>query len=117
MRGTSNSKPGGAVLVLFETEHLKGSIRTALAQATLTPWQRNFLSDVLARLERCGSKTRLSDRQLSGYTKFSAVKVRVFEERRRNSERPWTAGASNVTHGRSCHERPHGGAGEFSATR
>jgi endonuclease YncB( thermonuclease family) len=65
MRGTSNSKPGGAVLVLFETEHLKGSIRTALAQATLTPWQRNFLSDVLARLERCGSKTRLSDRQLS----------------------------------------------------
>lgn len=107
MRGTSNSKPGGAVLVLFETEHLKGSIRTALAQATLTPWQRNFLSDVLARLERCGSKTRLSDRQLSKLHQILGG----------DSERPWTAGASNVTHGRSCHERPHGGAGEFSATR
>ncbi|MGR9197528.1 thermonuclease family protein [Rhizobium leguminosarum] len=65
MRDTSNSKPGGAVLVLFETEHLKDNIRTALAQTTLTPWQRNFLSDVLARLERYGSKTRLSDKQLS----------------------------------------------------
>lgn len=53
------------MLVLFETEHLKSSIRTALAQATLTPWQRNFLSDVLARLEKYGSKTRLSDKQLS----------------------------------------------------
>ncbi|MBB2713960.1 thermonuclease family protein [Rhizobium sophoriradicis] len=53
------------MLVLFETEHLKSSIRTALTQATLTPWQRNFLSDVLARLERYGSKTRLSDKQLS----------------------------------------------------
>lgn len=53
------------MLVLFETEHLKSSIRTALAQATLTPWQRNFLSDVLAKLERYGNKTRLSDKQLS----------------------------------------------------
>ncbi|TCA08600.1 thermonuclease family protein [Rhizobium leguminosarum bv. viciae] len=65
MRDTSNSKPGGGVLVLFETEHLKSSIRSALAKATLTPWQRNFLSDVLAGLERYGSKTRLSDKQLS----------------------------------------------------
>ncbi|TAY52913.1 thermonuclease family protein [Rhizobium leguminosarum] len=65
MRDTSNSKPGDVVLVLFETEHLKSSIRTALSQATLTPWQRTFLSDVLARLERYGSKTRLSDKQLS----------------------------------------------------
>ncbi|AIC28110.1 nuclease SNase-like domain-containing protein [Rhizobium etli bv. mimosae str. IE4771] len=65
MQGPSNSKPEGAVLVLFETEHLKTSIRTALIEAALTPWQRNFLADVLARLEKYGSKTRLTDKQLA----------------------------------------------------
>ncbi|MGR9128932.1 thermonuclease family protein [Rhizobium leguminosarum] len=76
MRDTSNSNPGGAALLLFETEHLRDSIRTALAQTTLTPWQRNFLSDVLARLERYGSKTRLSDKQLSKLHQILGGEVR-----------------------------------------
>ncbi|MGR9268116.1 hypothetical protein ACU8OQ_12190 [Rhizobium leguminosarum] len=50
------------------------------------------------------------------YIKFSAVRVLVVEERLRNSERPLMDGASDITPGLSCHERPHGGAGEFSAT-
>ncbi|NKM65306.1 thermonuclease family protein [Rhizobium leguminosarum bv. viciae] len=64
MQSHSDSKPGGATLVLFETEHLKANIRGALAGAALSPWQRNFLSDVLTRLERYGSRSRLSDKQL-----------------------------------------------------
>ncbi|TDW35027.1 hypothetical protein EV128_103309 [Rhizobium azibense] len=38
--------------MLFETENLKTNIRAALPEATLSPWQRSFLSDVLQRLER-----------------------------------------------------------------
>ncbi|MGO8653101.1 thermonuclease family protein [Rhizobium ruizarguesonis] len=64
MQSHSDSKPGGATLVLFETEHLKANIRSALVEAALSPWQRNFLSDVLTRLERYGSRARLSDKQL-----------------------------------------------------
>ncbi|TAT96143.1 thermonuclease family protein (plasmid) [Rhizobium ruizarguesonis] len=64
MQSHSDSKPGGATLVLFEAEHLKANIRSALAEAVLSTWQRNFLSDVLARLERYGSRARLSDKQL-----------------------------------------------------
>ncbi|WP_246763286.1 hypothetical protein [Rhizobium sp. 007] len=58
------SKPSGAAFVLFETQYLKANIRAALAEATLSPWQRSFLSDVLHRLERYGGGTRLSDKQL-----------------------------------------------------
>lgn len=50
--------------MLFETEHLKANIRGALVEATLSPWQRNFLSDVLSKLERYGNRARLSDKQL-----------------------------------------------------
>ncbi|MGO8377312.1 thermonuclease family protein [Rhizobium ruizarguesonis] len=64
MQSHSDSKPGGATLVLFETEHLKANIRSALVEAALSPWQRNFLSGVLSRLERYGSRARLSDKQL-----------------------------------------------------
>ncbi|NEI54094.1 thermonuclease family protein [Rhizobium leguminosarum] len=64
MQSHSDSKPGGATLVLFETEHLKANIRGALGEAALSPWQRSFLSDVLTRLERYGSRARLSDKQL-----------------------------------------------------
>ncbi|MBY5814496.1 thermonuclease family protein [Rhizobium leguminosarum] len=64
MQSHSDSKPGGATLVLFETEHLKANIRSALVEAALSPWQRNFLSDVLTRLEKYGSRARLSDKQL-----------------------------------------------------
>lgn len=60
----SDQTPGGATLVLFETEHLKANIRSALVEAALSPWQRTFLSDVLTKLERYGSRARLSDRQL-----------------------------------------------------
>ncbi|TAV40922.1 thermonuclease family protein [Rhizobium leguminosarum] len=64
MQSHSDSKPGGATLVLFETEHLKANIRGALGEAALSPWRRSFLSDVLTRLERYGSRARLSDKQL-----------------------------------------------------
>ncbi|TCU10039.1 endonuclease YncB(thermonuclease family) [Rhizobium sullae] len=62
MQSYPASEPSG--VVLFETEHLKANIRAALAEATLSPWQRSFLSDVLHRLERYGGRTRLSDKQL-----------------------------------------------------
>ncbi|MBY3464237.1 thermonuclease family protein [Rhizobium laguerreae] len=64
MQSHSDLKPGGGTVVLFETEHLKANIRSALVEAALSPWQRNFLSDVLTRLERYGSRARLSDKQL-----------------------------------------------------
>ncbi|MEX2697641.1 thermonuclease family protein [Rhizobium mongolense] len=64
MQRHSASKSSGAALVLFETEHLKANIRAALAEATLSPWQRSFLSDVLHRLERYGGRTRLTDKQM-----------------------------------------------------
>ncbi|TBG84510.1 thermonuclease family protein [Rhizobium leguminosarum] len=64
MQSHSDSKPGGATLVLFETEHLKANIRGALVEAALSPWQRSFLLDVLSKLEKYGSRARLSDKQL-----------------------------------------------------
>ncbi|MBY3177576.1 thermonuclease family protein [Rhizobium leguminosarum] len=64
MQSHSDSKPGGATLVLFETEHLKANIRSELAGAGLSPWQRSFLSDVLSKLEKYGSRARLSDKQV-----------------------------------------------------
>ncbi|WP_261332223.1 thermonuclease family protein [Rhizobium leguminosarum] len=64
MQSHSDSKPGGATLVLFETEHLKANIRSAFAGVGLSPWQRDFLSDVLSKLEKYGSRARLSDKQL-----------------------------------------------------
>ncbi|RWX08562.1 thermonuclease family protein [Rhizobium leguminosarum] len=64
MQSHSDPTPGGATLVLFETEHLKANIRSELAEAGLSPWQRKFLSDVLTRLEIYGSRARLSDKQL-----------------------------------------------------
>ncbi|TAZ73912.1 thermonuclease family protein [Rhizobium ruizarguesonis] len=64
MQSHSDSKPGGATPVLFETEHLKANIRGALVEAALSPWQRSFLSDVLSKLEKYGSRARLSDKQL-----------------------------------------------------
>ncbi|QND38206.1 thermonuclease family protein [Rhizobium leguminosarum bv. viciae] len=64
MQRHSDPTPGGATLVLFETEHLKANIRSALTEAVLSPWQRTFLSDVLTRLEKYGSRARLSDKQL-----------------------------------------------------
>ncbi|MBY5312443.1 thermonuclease family protein [Rhizobium leguminosarum] len=63
MQSHSESKPGGT-LVLFETEHLKADIRSALVEAALSPWQRSFLSDVLSKLEKYGGRARLSDKQL-----------------------------------------------------
>ncbi|MGO6943397.1 thermonuclease family protein, partial [Rhizobium johnstonii] len=63
MQSHSDSKPGGATLVLFETEHLKANIRGALGEAALSPWQRSFLSDVLSKLEKYGGRARLSDKQ------------------------------------------------------
>ncbi|MBY3476138.1 thermonuclease family protein [Rhizobium laguerreae] len=64
MQSHSDSKPGGATLVLFETEHLKANIRGALVEAALSSWQRSFLLDVLSKLEKYGSRARLSDKQL-----------------------------------------------------
>ncbi|RWX35252.1 thermonuclease family protein [Rhizobium leguminosarum] len=64
MQSHSDSTPGSAALVLFETEHLKANIRSALVEAALSPWQRSFLSDVLSKLEKYGSRARLSDKQL-----------------------------------------------------
>ncbi|WFT86826.1 thermonuclease family protein [Rhizobium leguminosarum] len=64
MQSHSDSKPSGATLVLFEPEHLKANIRGALVEAALSPWQRSFLLDVLSKLEKYGSRARLSDKQL-----------------------------------------------------
>ncbi|MGO7323805.1 thermonuclease family protein [Rhizobium ruizarguesonis] len=64
MQSHSDQTPGGATLVLFETEHLKANIRAALVEAALSPWQRSFLLDVLSQLEKYGSRARLSDKQL-----------------------------------------------------
>lgn len=47
-----------------ETEYLKAQIDIALRDAKLTAWQRNFLTDIRARFDRYGNRTRLSDKQL-----------------------------------------------------
>jgi micrococcal nuclease len=47
-----------------ETEYLKAQIDIALRDAKLTAWQRNFLTDIRARFDRHGNRTRLSDKQL-----------------------------------------------------
>src|SRR5262245_16524765 len=49
----------------METEDLKSRIEIALARGHLSQWQRQFLLDIHARLERHGSNARLSQKQLA----------------------------------------------------
>ncbi len=43
--------------------NLRNDIETALHRQNLTAWQRTFLTDIHARLERSGGQARLSDKQ------------------------------------------------------
>ncbi|NYT30555.1 thermonuclease family protein [Rhizobium sp. WYCCWR 11128] len=43
--------------------NLRNDIEAALLRQNLTAWQRTFLSDIHARLERSGGQARLSDKQ------------------------------------------------------
>jgi hypothetical protein len=43
--------------------NLRKDIEVALQQQNLTAWQRTFLTDIHARLERSGGQARLSDKQ------------------------------------------------------
>jgi len=43
--------------------NLRNDIETALLRQNLTAWQRTFLTDIHARLERSGGQARLSDKQ------------------------------------------------------
>ncbi|MFB2607278.1 thermonuclease family protein [Rhizobium phaseoli] len=43
--------------------NLRNDIKAALHRQNLTPWQRTFLTDIHARLERSGGQARLSDKQ------------------------------------------------------
>ncbi len=53
--------------MLSETEiaHFRSRIGEVLSDGTPTSWQRQFLIDIRDRFERYGTKTRLSDKQLS----------------------------------------------------
>lgn len=48
-----------------EVETLKEKIHSALDAGHLTDWQRQFLTDVSARIERYGQNIRFSDKQIS----------------------------------------------------
>ncbi|RUM17290.1 thermonuclease family protein [Rhizobium vallis] len=54
MRGGNTNGPDG---------NLRKDVETALLRPNLTPWQRTFLTDIHARLERSGGQARLSDKQ------------------------------------------------------
>ncbi|MDK4724983.1 thermonuclease family protein [Rhizobium phaseoli] len=43
--------------------NLRNEIEAALRRSNLTAWQRTFLADIHARLERSGGQARLSDKQ------------------------------------------------------
>ncbi|WP_245278891.1 hypothetical protein [Rhizobium leguminosarum] len=43
--------------------NLRNDIEAALLRQNLTAWQRTFLTDIHARLERSGGQARLSDKQ------------------------------------------------------
>ncbi|ANL28646.1 nuclease SNase-like protein [Rhizobium phaseoli] len=43
--------------------NLRNDIEAALRRPNLTAWQRTFLADIYARLERSGGQARLSDKQ------------------------------------------------------
>ncbi len=51
-------------------EDLQRGIRLALASATLNEWERNFLRDMQAKLDRFGRNTRLSDKQYRRLMRF-----------------------------------------------
>lgn len=48
----------------MDHQDLKNRIEAALAQNRISAWQRSFLTDIGARIEHYGSRTRLSDKQL-----------------------------------------------------
>ncbi|CAK7262074.1 Thermonuclease family protein (plasmid) [Shinella sp. WSC3-e] len=55
----------GMMLEQQEYEFLRERIEHVLVFGQPTAWQRRFLEDMLAKLVRFGSRTRLSDKQLS----------------------------------------------------
>ena len=48
-----------------DTDRMRAALHTALASTSLTEWQRTFLSDMQARFDKYGSRTRLSDKQFA----------------------------------------------------
>lgn len=46
-----------------ETDRLKRAMQSALASISLNQWQRTFITDMQARFEKSGPRTRLSDKQ------------------------------------------------------
>lgn len=46
-----------------DTDRIITSLHAALASSSLSQWRRTFLSDMLARFETYGTRTRLSDKQ------------------------------------------------------
>ena len=52
------------------TDRIKTTLRRALASSSLSNWQRTFLTDMQARFEQYGTRTRLSDKQ---YAKLKQI--------------------------------------------
>jgi hypothetical protein len=64
----SDASDEGYDLVAYSTEELeelKLKIAAAVTSGRLTRWQTNFLVDIGSRIDRYGSKVRLSDKQLA----------------------------------------------------
>jgi len=52
------------------TDRIKTTLRRALASSSLSDWQRSFLTDMQARFDTYGPRTRLSDKQ---YAKLKQI--------------------------------------------
>ncbi len=58
----------------FEIKHLQSRIDDVLRQRRVTQWQRNFLLDMRVKIERYGTRTRFSEKQLATLKRLTSVR-------------------------------------------
>ena len=92
-------------------EDIQRAIRLALASTGLNDWERTFLRDVQAKLDRFGPRTSLSDKQYrqlmkltrkyAGYTQHEAQPLRASRKRRvenrSDRRREWSPSGSSAS--------------------
>lgn len=82
-----------------DIEKLKGQILAALQHRRLSQWQRSFLSDMLAKLERYGPSARLSEKQAAKLREILGSPVALLPSKSAPSSRPVSARSKMRRHG------------------
>lgn len=100
--GALSSQHGGAMLSDIEITYYRSRIDDVLREGQPTEWQRQFLADIRAKIDRYGTKTKLSEKQLvmlkrltklegTSVVEFSPPQPRHRHARRQPRSNTWRA--------------------------